>query len=314
MIVRQEDLHGTNLDSLSIEVMNCSFYIAVSNSTLSNWKQPVAALLQYVDSEFSRFKTNNELWRFNEAKRDSTAAVSPMLYDLLKKAEDYRSLTEGRFSPYLLSQLEHHGYRQSFPFIAADKAEETLPKYIVETDPLVFHENGLITKRTDLKVDLGGIAKGYAVEAVSKWLQQQAHARFGIVDGGGDMAVWSNGEKTWRIGVMDPFQEEKEIGSFSIMNGGIATSNTVYRSWQQDGDKKSHLLDGRTGRPVESSIAQATVITGHCLDAEIAAKVCFMDHPAAAKTVLNTITKNYQYVLVTTDRQIVCGRNESNES
>ena len=86
-------------------------------------------------------------------------------------------------------------------------------------------------------MDLGGIAKGYAVKAIAKWLKKYNHSKFGIVDGGGDIAVWSNGEKTWKIGVMDPFNKEKEIGSVEIQNGGIATSNIVYRSWWQDGRK-----------------------------------------------------------------------------
>jgi len=308
MTVRQEDQHGTNIDSLTIEVMNCSFYVAVSNSEQPDWKQTVTSLLHYFDSEFSRFKAFNELWRFNEAEQNSTVTVSPVLYDLLKKAENYRILTEGRFSPYMLTQLEQHGYHQSFPFTEAVSAKVPPSIYKLESEPLIFHGDGRITKRTKQKVDLGGIAKGYAVEAVSTWLQQQAHACFGIVDGGGDMAVWSNGEKTWKIGVMDPFDEDREIGAFSIMNGGIATSNTVYRSWLQDGILKSHLLDGRTGKPVKSPIVQTTVITKHCIDAEIGAKVCFMEDPAAIKTVLNKISENYQYVLVTIDGQTINGR------
>ncbi|WP_071393223.1 FAD:protein FMN transferase [Bacillus tuaregi] len=308
MIEILEGPHETNLDTLSIEAMNCTFYIAISNSEVPDWKQTVTAFLHYIDSEFSRFKTHNELWRFNEASLNSTVNVSPLLYDLLKKAEDYRMQTEGRFSVCMLTQLENHGYYQSFPFPAAKKATETLSFYKMEPEPFIFHGDGSITKKTEKKVDLGGIAKGYAVEAIAKWLQQEACARFGMVDGGGDIAVWSNGEKTWRIGVMDPLDEVKEIGTFTILNGGIATSNTIYRSWLQEGVQKSHLLDGRTAMPVQSSLIQATVITEHCLDAEIGAKICFMsDHPSP-HTVLSKIIKNYQYVFVTTDKQVVTGR------
>ena len=112
------------------------------------------------------------------------------------------------------------------------------------------------------------------------------------------MAVWSNGEKTWNIGVMDPFNYQNEIGSFNIQNGGIATSNIFYRSWWQDGMKKHHLLDGRTGSPVEPKIVQATVVSHQCLDAEIGAKIYFMEQTMSVKNVLKSISNQFNFVLV----------------
>ena len=124
------------------------------------------------------------------------------------------------------------------------------------------------------------------MEAISKWLQNHTHSKYGMIDGGGDMAMWSNGDKTWKIGVMDPFNEENEIGSFSIQNGGIATSNIIYRNWIQGDTKKHHILDGEP-ECQSTEIVQATVVTEHCLDAEISAKICFMDNIRTVKTVLS---------------------------
>ena len=176
--------------------MNTSFYIAISNDNRTEWKNPILSFLHYIEQEFSRFHSNNELNRFNDTKKDSTIDVSPILYDLLKKAEEYRLQTAGRFSPYMLTQLEAHGYNQSFPFKTAANDSAAI-HYQNESQPLIFQEGYQIIKKTNQKVDLGGIAKGYAVEAASKWLQHQTNSKYGIIDGGGDMAMWSNGEKTW---------------------------------------------------------------------------------------------------------------------
>ena len=232
----------------------------------------------------------------------------PVLYDLLKRADDYYLKTDGRFSPYLLTQLEAHGYDQSFPF-ETSKTPFVPIDYRMESQQLLFHGNCKIEKKTENKMDLGGIAKGYAVESIAKWLKKYNHSKFGIVDGGGDMAVWSNGEKTWNIGVMDPFNNENEIGSFKIQNGGIATSNIVYRSWWQDGMKKHHLLDGRTGLPVEPKIVQATVVSHQCLDAEIGAKICFMEDPVSVKNDLKCLSNKFHFVLVKPDGELVKGGN-----
>ena len=286
--------------------MDTSFYMAISNNNRTEWKKTVISFLQYIEHDFSRFHSNNELSRFNETKRDSTICVSPILYDLLKKAEEYRLKTAGRFSPYMLTQLEAHGYNQSFPFTTANN-EGTTIYYQNEMQPLIFKEGYQIIKKTDQKIDLGGIAKGYAVEAVSKWLQDHTHSKYGIIDGGGDMAMWSNGDKTWRIGVMDPFDEESEIGSISIQNGGIATSNIIYRNWIQGETKKHHILDGRTGMPSATEVVQATVVTEHCLDAEISAKICFMDNRMTVKTVLSKISPKFSYVLVRSNGEVEIG-------
>ena len=296
------------MDSFEMKVMNTTFYIKISNSVILDWKDIVSSLLKYFEREFSRFHTNNELWRLNQLEKNSIAFVSPVLYDLLKRADDYHRKTDGRFSPYLLTQLEAHGYNQSFPF-ETSKTPFVPIDYRMESQQLLFHGNCKIQKMTENKVDLGGIAKGYAVESIAKWLKKYNHSKFGIVDGGGDIAVWSNGEKTWNIGVMDPFNDENEIGSFKIQNGGIATSNIVYRSWWQDGTKKHHLLDGRTGSPVEPKIVQATVISHQCLDAEIGAKICFMEDPMSVNNVLKRISNQFNFVLVKPDGELVKGGN-----
>ena len=312
MIVRREERKVDKLDSIQVKIMNTSFYIAISNDNRTDWKDPILSFLHYIEREFSRFHSNNELSRFNDSKKDAAIDVSPILFDLLKKAEEYRLQTGGRFSPYMLNELEAHGYNQSFPFKTAAHDSAAI-HYQTESQPLIFQEGYQIIKKTDQKVDLGGIAKGYAVEAAAKWLQQQTNSKYGIVDGGGDMAVWSNGEKNWRIGVMDPFDEAREIGSFSIQNGGIATSNILYRSWIQGETKKHHILDGRTGMPAASEIVQATVVTDHCLDAEVSAKICFMDDVKSVTSTLAKINDKFSYIFVKSNGEIEIGGNRNNE-
>ncbi|WP_187119039.1 FAD:protein FMN transferase [Bacillus marasmi] len=312
MIVRQEERNDSRLESVQLNMMNTSFYIAVSDDYQTEWKSPIISYLQYIEREFSRFRPNNELMRLNEAKPATTIKVSPILFDLLQKAEAYRLQTDGRFSPYMLTQMEAHGYNQSFPFKVAN-SEAGIVHHQMVSQPLTFLDGCRLIKNTEQKIDLGGIAKGYAVEAIAKWLQKHTKSNYGIVDGGGDMSMWSNGDKTWTIGVMDPFNEEEEIGSFSIRNGGIATSNIIYRSWLQGQCKKHHILDGRTGMPVISEIVQATIVTEHCLDAEISAKICFMDDLLSVKPILSKISPKFNYVLVNSRGKIEMGGSENHE-
>lgn len=306
MTGRQEEHNQGNSHSMQLKLMNTSLYISISNTELVSWKKHITSWFQYIEKAFSRFLTHNELWLFNQAPVNELIQISPVFYDILQKAEEYRKKTEGRFSPFLLNELEAHGYNQSFPFKEATTNNAKIESHF-DSNPLEFHEGFQIIKRTDQKIDLGGIAKGYAVEAAAKWLRTNAKSRYGIVDGGGDMSVWSNGEKTWDIGIMNPYHEDQRIGSFQIQNGGVATSNTIYRSWLQGGTKKHHLLDGRTGNPVKTSIIQATVVMNHCLDAEIGAKVCFMNDGKPIKSILNKLEEKNNFLIVNSDENIEMG-------
>jgi thiamine biosynthesis lipoprotein len=90
--------------------------------------------------------------------------------------------------------------------------------------------------------------------------------------------VSSDGEKEWKIGVAHPIEKDQVIALFRLKNGSIATSNILYRSWKQGNEQKHHILDGQTGLPVESSMIQCTVVCNNLLDAEVLAKLCFMNH------------------------------------
>jgi thiamine biosynthesis lipoprotein len=278
VIAKHEDLNCENV--LQFEAMNTTFYFRVTNCLHKDWKNVISGWIQYVEKEWSRFRLDNELFRLNELSIGEQMVVSPPLFDILQKAEEFRIKTNGLFSPYLLPQMRFHGYEKAFPFSSVLSHEYELPSIYNQTDgPFEFDPDTNTVKRISFgKLDLGGIAKGYAVQSAGQWLKEIGQAPAGIVDGGGDITVWSDGEKEWTIGVAHPFDKNKEVSQFRVKNASIATSNIIYRRWQQGNQQKHHLLNGKTGLPVESSIIQATVVSENLLDAEVAAKLCFMEN------------------------------------
>lgn len=302
MIVEQEDHNG--LDTLTIDAMNTTFYIAVTNCKISSWKEVIQGWVHYVEKEWSRFRKGNELDIVNQLKIGENRTLSPPLFDVLVQAESYRQRTGGLFTPYLLEQIEFHGYRDSFPFHTEKIGNTPTPKVIrLEDTPFELDAaNRSVFRNSPGQIDLGGIGKGYAVQAAANWLKQVGEAAAGIVDGGGDISVWSNGSKEWRVGVVHPFNENQEIFQYKINNGSIATSNTIYRSWNHGKIKKHHILNGKTGEPVVSNIIQATAATENCLDAEVAAKLCFMTEK---QTLKKQITTRLSFLLVQQDGKIM---------
>lgn len=289
--------------TLTMEAMNTKFYVDLFSNESREWEDECRMWIRYVEKEWSRFLPDNELAMINEAKSGAVLSVSAPLFDVLFLADYYYHKTEGLFSPYLLNIIESHGYNRSFPFKESAGQETVVP--IVEVNPLIFNrEEGVITKNTQEKIDLGGIAKGYAVDSASIWLRDEIGAEWGIVDGGGDMSVWSNGKKEWRIGITDPFNEERELTTIRINNGAIATSNKVYRSWMQEGEKKHHLLNGRSGKPANTEIVQATAIAKTCTEADIAAKMACVIEDFIREQWLSENFPDVSFFFVKSDRSL----------
>jgi FAD:protein FMN transferase len=295
------------IDSLTINIMNTAFYISVTDCLQKNWKDVISDWLHYVEKEWSRFRTNNELYRINQLKIGEKVIVSPPLIDVLQHAEYYRQKTGGFFSPYLLPQLQFHGYAYSFPFHSGNPANGKTPA-VTDPETSLFRldrKSSTVERLAPGQIDLGGIGKGYAVQSAANWLKNIGGAKAGIVDGGGDITVWSDGRKTWKIGVADPFNTDRDIAQYMLKNGSFATSNIIYRSWIQGNRKKHHLLNGKTGKPVGTTIIQATVITDNCLDTEVMAKLCFMETGQTLTSLLTSINSNYTILLVNENGKLI---------
>lgn len=289
--------------ALNMKAMNTQFYVDLFSNEPIEWQDQFVTWIRFVEKEWSRFLPNNELAMINNAKKGDVLSVSAPLFDVLLLADYYYHKTEGLFSPYLLHALVSQGYNRSFPFKESEVQDEITPK--AAANPLIFHkEEGVFVKNTEEKIDLGGIAKGYAVDSAALWLRNEIGTEWGIVDGGGDMSVWSNGKKEWRIGITDPFNEERELTTIRIHNGAIATSNKVYRSWIQNGEKKHHLLNGRNGKPANTEVVQATAIAKTCTEADIAAKMACIIEDNIREQWLSEKFPDVSFFFVKVDRSL----------
>lgn len=289
------------MSPFTAELMNTHFYIEVSDQTVPDWQEHIGAWLRYVDSEWSRFRKNNELDQINQAPKGTELVLSPPLYDCIWLADQYRLKTQDRFSPYLKKALEQHGYNRSFPFTSSE--DDTLEHFQLEEQPFLFKGDFTVIKNTERHIDLGGMGKGYAVQGAAKWLKEHG-AVYGLVDGGGDMTVWSDGEKEWNISVADAWDNSKDIGVFTLKNASIATSNRVYRSWSNGEKHKHHLLEGRTGEVLQSEVVQATVIGQTCVEAEVAAKMCFLLKEEDRERWFRSEMPHSHYLLVKEDGEV----------
>lgn len=272
-------------NSLTLRVMNTEVFIQVEYLENIKWQLTIEQWFTYVAKEWSRFPSNNELHTINSLKIGETFEVLPPLYECLNLANNYFIKTNGLFSPYLKEQIEQHGYTKTFDSIQSTNEASTLTSPCV-SPPFKFHGNNKLQRIAVGQIDLGGFAKGFAGQYAKALLQQLGETKYGIIDVGGDLLMWSNGEKQWHIGISDPIDDDKTLRSFAVKTAAIATSNRLKRSWNNG--KKHHLLNGQTGDVQQTGLLQATVIGASLIECEVATKLCFYETPAVKKFFPNT--------------------------
>ncbi|MBX2999198.1 MAG: FAD:protein FMN transferase [Caldilineaceae bacterium] len=269
----------------------------------------VESLFVAVESTLSRFSPQSELSRLNAAAGKGPFAASPTLWTALALALDHAETSDGIFDPTLLKPLLQAGYNRSFEQLSA--AETGDQRANVPACPDGWRRIHLdamtrsIILPADLGIDLGGIAKGWAVDQAALALGQWGPA---LVDAGGDIRITAPLEgEAWPIAIQDPFDPMRDLLILGLKEGAVATSSTGKRRWQRNGRPQHHLIDPRSGKPVESDLHTVTVLAPTAVEAEVAAKVALILGRSAGTRYLQQ--QHFSALLITNNgKQVYIGQ------
>ncbi len=263
------------INRIEFPCMGSSFVVeAEQPSDIANW-------FREVEGNYSRFRKGNELSMLNALPpSEKWVSISDEFYSILEKAIYYKQKTDSLFNPFLGEQLNALGYDRSFSLMEGKGKKSTLPIYEDYHFSLHPHQ-ALIKKENKVKVDLGGLVKGWSVDKAF----QLTNARDVYIDGGGDMRF--SFQEPQVIGIMNPFDNGTDIAQLTIKEGALATSNVIHRSWKTEDGEHHHILNGKTGENPLSDVVQATVLAPTVTEAEVFAKVlCMMHAEQGAKWIM----------------------------
>lgn len=228
------------------------------------------------EKSFSRFLLTSELSLFNETSGSFWASAE--LIDILLVAREFYHSTKGIFNPGILPNLERVGYDKSFNFIIPnDNKEVSILEEINNNFDLLNIDiaNNLITKPNSLKIDLGGIGKGYIVDLLAAELTQKGCKNFWI-SAGGDMYLsgLDKDKKEYQVGIQNPLKLDKDIAKLIVSDSymAIATSGVAKRQWQRKGKTYNHVIDPRTGSSVSNDLLAVTIISDKAVKTDVFAK------------------------------------------
>jgi thiamine biosynthesis lipoprotein len=271
--------------------------------SLNRATEAVRLLFETWEQALSRFRPDSELSRLNRA---GAGSVSPLLLNVVEAAVAAARRTHGVFDPTLLPHLVAAGYDRDFALIGERGTESSAPAAGTGAwrglgiDP----DRRFVRLPAGAAIDLGGIAKGMAVDAASAELDRMGlpwHA----VDAGGDLRVSGvpEGHEVWSVGV-EAGDTEVTIG---LRSGALATSSVLGRRWIAAGESRHHLIDPRTGVPARSSVVSVTAAAPTCEGAEVAAKAALILGPEFGPAMLMSLAPAGLLVLDTGRRVAVGG-------
>lgn len=230
------------------------------------------------------------------------AAIEGGLARILDVARVVSRASSGAFDPTLGEVVNLWGFGRDDPRLPGP---EEIESALSNTGYDLVPEGQCCAEGLEIWFELGGVAKGYAVDdAVAELLKKEVKA--GIVNAGGDLRSFGirPGRGFWKIGVQDPGNPQELAGILEVREAAVATSGDYQRYIEKDGIRYHHILDPDTGYPARSGLRGTTVIAPDCATADALATATFVMGPEQGFALLER-WEGAEGILITEDGKIL---------
>lgn len=263
----------------------------LSNSEQASVNSIIQTTFHEVNTIYNKWNPHSELSAFNQYPPNKPFSLSPKLEKLLLLTAEMVKITDGRFDPTIES-IQQLWKLENLP------NNELLQTFSVGWHHLHFSP-GKVIKLQDVKIDLGGIAKGYAVDILLQALQDKGFSDV-YVEWGGEIAAAGQhpAGRPWTVYIsrFDDATPEQAIAILPLREQAVATSGDYLQQWKIADETYFHIIDPRTKRPLKStktSIASASVCANTC---------AFADGLATAAMVFPTVEEAEKWLLEIKER------------
>jgi thiamine biosynthesis lipoprotein len=243
--------------------------------------------LRWVERTMTRFTDTSDIGRANLASARNAVGVDPATAMVVSEALRWAAASNGAYDPAVGRtvalwdvQNRHEpplaGETRRFARRSLYHAVELGQSHGAPV--LVYHE-------PDVALDLGAIAKGYAVDRATAALRDRGIAK-GIVMAGGDLYALgtASDDEPWTVGIRDPQDTRATVGELRVSDAAVATSGTYYRFFRYRGVRYHHLMDPDIAAPRRTSVQSLTIRADSCMHADVATTTLFgMDTALASR-------------------------------
>jgi thiamine biosynthesis lipoprotein len=262
----------------------------------------VMAEMTRIDNLMSHYKPASQLSQINARASQEPVQVDPELFDLIKLSTHYSEITDGAFDITYASV----GYLYDFPHhVHPSEAQikAALPSINWRNMLLDAEHHTVRFEHAGMRIDLGGIGKGYAVDRGIAILQARGIKHAVVTAGGDSRIIGDRMGRPWLVGIRNPDDKNQVVTRIPLVNSAMSTSGDYERFFDEGGVRYHHIIDPRTGHSA-SKVRSATILGPTATQTDGMSKTAFVLGPEKALEIINRMPE-YDAIFVTPDGKIL---------
>ena len=262
---RHEAIMGTNID---VEIWHDE---AVKGEAAID---AVMDDMRRIDTLMSHYKPESQLSQINERGAKEAVVVDRELFDLIKLSLHFSEITDGAFDITYASVGYLYNYRKHIK-PTEQEIEKALPG--VNYRHLILDEKAHSVKfaQEGMRIDLGGIAKGYAVDRGIEILQKRGVQHAVVTAGGDTRIIGDRMGRPWIVGIRHPDDKTKTVLRLPLVDTAMSTSGDYERYFDENGQRYHHIIDPKTGHSA-SKVRSATILGPTAVQTDGLSKTAFV--------------------------------------
>lgn len=267
----------------------CRVWMPGAPARAASIAEAVARWVAQFEARYSRFLPTSLVSRINAAAGREWVAIDPETERLLALCQEMHFFTRGTFDPTALPLLRLWDWKANPPVVPDDAAIEAARR-LVAWRKVQRAPGKVFLPEPGMALDLGGMGKEYAVDQVTQLLGEMGLVA-GLVDFGADVRVFGPpppGKPAWHIGLEDPARPGQCWTGVAVNGQAVATSGDYRRHFVIDGHRYGHIVDVRTGRPVDNGCRAVSVVAPSCSLAGMLSSAAFVLGPQEGMRLLES--------------------------
>jgi len=237
----------------------------------------VMAEMHRIDRAMSPFKPESELSRVNRDAGSAPVAIGKELFELIARAMEFSEVSDGAFDITFASVGYMFDYRNRIR-PAAERIAAALPGVSYRHIRLDRRRRTIRFARDGVRIDLGGIAKGYAVDNCVSLLTAHGVKEALVMAGGDSRVLGDRRGRPWMIGIRDPRRKDVMVAMIPLVDAAVSTSGDYERYFEEGGVRYHHILDPKTGNAA-TGVRSVTIIGPDTTTTEGLSKSVFIMGP-----------------------------------
>jgi FAD:protein FMN transferase len=266
--------------TLSAPAMACEFAIQFPASEKDRrFAMEAFEWIERLEEQLSIYRESSELSAINRKAAAEPVSVETNLFALLQRCQEWHRSSEGAFDVTAGPLIKAWGFFQRQGGVPSDAAlAEALARCGMDRVSLDKDRRTIQFQAPGMEINLGAVGKGYALDSVARRLKRVGHRS--LLMGAGSSSVLAVGnppwDDAWTIDLRHPNDRSRPIALVRLADAAISTSGIAEQHFTVDGKRFGHVLDPRTGRPVEGML-QATSLAENAAEAEALSTAFFVN-------------------------------------